>query len=278
VSAVSAVSGAAGTGLTDALQRLDWSARWLAPYRRLGLALSAELARGASVAEALNAALPTCGIALDASPLRFVPQAALPEGEAYETFIYRSACVPTRDNLHDLLGGLVWLQWPQLKRRLNTLHSEAVRQAGGVQAQRGPLRDALTLLDENGALLQAPPALCQALLERDWQRLFVELRPLWAQARLHLIGHALLEKLMQPRKGMCAHVLLLPDAVGERRADVDADAALLIQPEWLAGKPFLPLPVLGLPGWWAANEAADFYSDAQVFRGATRTTVGVESG
>ncbi|MGS0757842.1 DUF3025 domain-containing protein, partial [Roseateles sp. GG27B] len=126
VIAPAGVATAPGAG---ALQRLDWSAPWLSPYRPLGQALSADLARGASVAEALNAALPTCGIALDAGPLRFVPQAALPESEAYETFIYRSACVPTRDNLHDLLGGLVWLQWPQLKRRLNALHSEAVRQA-----------------------------------------------------------------------------------------------------------------------------------------------------
>lgn len=275
MSTVSAVSGAAGTAIIDALQRLDWSAPWLAAYRRLGHTLSAELARGASVAEALNAALPTCGIALDAGLLRFVPQAALPEGEAYEAFIYRRACVPTRDNLHDLLGGLVWLQWPQLKRRLNALHSEALRQAGGVQAHRGPLRDALTLLDENGALLQAPPALCQALIERDWQRLFVELRPLWAEARLHLIGHALLEKLMQPRKGMCAHVLLMPDAVEVGSAD--AAAAVLIQPNWLASKPFLPLPVLGLPGWWAANEAVDFYRDERVFRAASRPAAGSES-
>ena len=265
----------AGLAITGALQRLDWSAPWLAPYQPLGHTLSADLARGASVAEALNAALPTCGIALDAGLLRFVPQAALPEGEAYEAFIYRRACVPTRDNLHDLLGGLVWLQWPQLKRRLNALHSEALRQTGGVQAHRGPLRDALTLLDENGALLQAPRALCQALIERDWQRLFVELRPLWAEARLHLIGHALLEKLMQPRKGMCAHVLLMPDAVEVGSAD--AAAAVLIQPTWLASKPFLPLPVLGLPGWWAANEAVDFYQDERVFRAASRPAAGFES-
>jgi hypothetical protein len=270
---VGAVTGSAGVASTGALQRLDWSAPWLAPYRPLGQALSGDLARGASVAEALNAALPTCGIALDAGLLRFVPQAALPAGEAYEAFIYRSGCVPTRDNLHDLLGGLVWLQWPLLKRRLNALHSEALRQAGGVQAHRGPLRDALTLLDENGALLRAPPALCQALIQRDWQRLFVELRPLWAQARLHLIGHALLEKLMQPRKGMCAHVLLMPDAVEVGVAndnEPDAAAAALIEPDWLAGKPFLPLPVLGLPGWWAANETLDFYRDERVFRAASR--------
>ena len=29
-----------------------------------------------------------------------------------------------------------------------------------------------------------------------------------------------------------------------------------------------PLPVLGLPGWWPANEAPAFYADPQVFRPA----------
>ncbi|MFN7122209.1 MAG: DUF3025 domain-containing protein, partial [Hydrogenophaga sp.] len=31
-------------------------------------------------------------------------------------------------------------------------------------------------------------------------------------------------------------------------------------------KPFTPLPVLGVPGWWPANEDAGFYADASVFR------------
>ena len=36
---------------------------------------------------------------------------------------------------------------------------------------------------------------------------------------------------------------------------------------WSA-KPFLPLPVLGVPGWWPANENPGFYDDADVFRPA----------
>ena len=27
-----------------------------------------------------------------------------------------------------------------------------------------------------------------------------------------------------------------------------------------------PLPVLGVPGWWAANEAASFYDNRDYFR------------
>jgi len=34
----------------------------------------------------------------------------------------------------------------------------------------------------------------------------------------------------------------------------------------LSAKDFLPLPVLGVPDWWAANEDPNFYNDAAVFR------------
>jgi len=53
----------------------------------------------------------------------------------------------------------------------------------------------LTVFDENAAFLQAPDALWDALAAKDWQRLFVDLRPLWREAHLLLFGHALLEKL-----------------------------------------------------------------------------------
>ncbi|WP_249937093.1 DUF3025 domain-containing protein [Roseateles sp. DAIF2] len=202
---------------------------------------------GASVAEALN------GADAEAAMPRFVPQAELPAGEGYEAFIRRSGRVPTRDNLHDFFNGLVWLHRPALKARLNAWHGLEAQRGPPQEAgpQRGPLRDALTLLDENGALLHdAPPALAQALIERDWRRLFIELRPLWRGVRLEIVGHALLEKLQAPRKPICAHVLLAEPQ----------------DPRALAAKPFLPLPVLGLPGWWAANEDPGFYEDAAVFR------------
>ena len=42
--------------------------------------------------------------------------------------------------------------------------------------------------------------------------------------------------------------------------------------EVLATKPFVPLPMLGVPGWWSANEDAAFYADAEVFRPLRRLT------
>lgn len=220
---------------------------------------------GQSLPEALNAACESAEAAGTLPvPVRFVPQSALPAGEGYEAFIRRTACVPTRENLHDFFNGLVWLQFPRTKRRLNQLQAQAIA-TDGVQAVRGPLRDAVTVFDENGALLQAPDALWDALRARDWQRLFIDLRPLWAEARLVLFGHALLEKLVSPRKPMVTHVFHAPVAINFI-ADMDGWLADQVEASAWSTKPFTPLPVLGVPGWWPANEAPGFYDDAQVFR------------
>ena len=186
------------------------------------------------------------------APKRFTPQAELPSGEAYEAYIRRTGGVPTRDNLHDFFNGLVWLSQSALKLRLNELQAEEI--AGqGIRDERGPLRDALTLFDESGATLQAPDELVGALRQRDWPALFIGHRALWSSARLTLIGHALLDKLSTaPRKPLTAHVLV-------------GDPMHLAAADW-AAKPFLPLPVLGVPGWWPDNEVAGFYDDASVFR------------
>ena len=181
-------------GVSVAFDAIDWSAPWLAPWRAQGQPLAQLLLQDdPSVHQALQTAAP------QGAPVVFVPQSALPEGTAYEQHIWDTRRVPTRDNLHDFFNGLVWLQFPHTKRRLNQLQAQGIA-ADGVQAVRGPLRDAVTVFDENGALLQAPDALWDALRARDWQRLFIDLRPLWAAARLVLFGHALLEKLVFPRK------------------------------------------------------------------------------
>jgi hypothetical protein len=39
-----------------------------------------------------------------------------------------------------------------------------------------------------------------------------------------------------------------------------------LQPEVLTTQSLIPLPVLGVPGWWPENEDADFYDDPTVFR------------
>ena len=251
---------------------IDWSQPWFAPWRVPGEAIAAAALAGGDLPAALNARR--------LAPKRFVPQAELPEGVAYEAHIFASGDVPTREGLHDFFNALCWMRFPATKLLLNRLQARAIAAAGGVGARRGPLRDALTLFDENVALLQAPEPIWQALLARDWSRLFVELRPLWAQSNLLLFGHALTEKLVSPYKSITAHVLKLPippelpaDALAASVAGPvvhpwDDWLAARLTPEWLATKPYTPMPVLGVPGWWAANEEPDFYADAQVFRPA----------
>jgi hypothetical protein len=213
--------------------------------------LSASSSR--SVAGALNVAA-----AGRADFVRFVDQSELPVGDAYEAFIARTGRVPTRDNLHDLFNGLIWLTYPKTKQRLNRLQAQQIELLG-TAGPRGAVRDALTVFDENAAILQAPATLMDALRRRDWYTLFVERRADWQSSQLVLFGHALLEKLMQPRKAITAHVWLTDEITDECLASS-------VTPERLSAKDFLPLPVLGVPGWWEENESPSFYEDVDVFR------------
>lgn len=239
----------------DALP-VDWSRPWLSPWREPGERVSQAIAAGRPFFDALNNE--------PAAPRRFVPQCDLPEGQAYEQFIFESGTVPTRDNLHDFFNGLCWLRFPLTKTKLNQLQAAEIA-AAGVAPLRGPVRDALTVFDENAAFLSAPQPLWDALEDRDWQRLFVGLRALWQQARLVLFGHALLEKLVYPRKPITAHIYRAQPAINSI-ADLDAWVATDLSADKLAAKPFLPLPVLGMPGWWPENENFSFYDDSFVFR------------
>ena len=217
------------------------------------------------IADSCARALNVHGVVLGLpAPKVFVPQSDLPVGMAYEQFIFESGQVPTRDSLHDFFNGLCWLRFPKTKLRLNALQADQIARTG-IQPVRGPARDALTVFDENAAFLQAPDALWDALLAKDWQSVFVTRRAMWADAQLILFGHALLEKLVTPRKGITAHVYRVRCA-SPVWADIDAWMATDLSAEKLATKPFAHLPVLGVPGWWDANEAPVFYADASVFR------------
>jgi hypothetical protein len=237
---------------------LDARQPWFAPYSAPLEAGRQAVQDGASVAAALSL-LAEQGRSVP----RFVAASCLPPGEAYEAFVARTGSVPTRDNLHDFFNGLVWLRFTRAKRRLNELQSAEIARAG-VGARRGVLRDALTLFDENGAMLAAPPALWQALAARDWRHLFVDLRPLWREANLVVFGHALLEKLASPRKDLTAHVWLAPAPLPA--AELDSWLTTQVTADRLTRKPFTPLPVLGIPGWWRGNQNFSFYDDSLVFR------------
>ena len=228
----------------EARLTVDWTAPWFKAWRDVG-----EPVLAAWATRPLHEALNTQGGAV-----RFAAASALPEGEPYEAFIFRTRTCPTRENAHDFFNGLAWLKFPHEKSRLNELQAGEIARAG-IASTRGPVRDAITVFDENGAFLDAPAPLRDALVARDWRRLFVDLRPLWKEASVTIFGHAMLEKLLSPRKDLTAHVWM-DVGMGERGLSADA----------LAAKPFAPLPLMGIPGWREGNETISFYDDPLVFR------------
>jgi len=248
--------------VAGALKPVDWSAPWFEPWREVGQRVNDRWQGGMSLHTALNAHARS-------SPICFAPASDLPAGAHYETHVLRTGRCPTRENRHDFFNGLVWLQWPLAKWRLNALQAGEIARLG-VTTARGPVRDAMTLLDENGALLRAPAALWDALVARDWHRLFIDLRERWAESQLIVWGHALLDKLQQPRKDLTAHVWGQPCPPEGSLEELDAWLATQLTPERLAAKPFTPLPVLGVPGWSPGNENFSFYDDSLVFRPAGR--------
>nr|WP_229223879.1 DUF3025 domain-containing protein [Duganella sp. sic0402] len=210
-------------------------------------------------------------------PISFVPQEDLPEGTAYEEHIGATGCVPTRDNFHDFFNGLVWLTFPRIKVQLNALQAAQIAQ-DGVGKSRGPARDAATIFDENAALLvvrdnDAGRALVEALREHRWQEAFLQRRAQWHEdAQVWLFGHALMEKLVAPRKAITAHTrIVLADedffALNHagRRAWIDERVARALVEQELDTSSFTPMQALGVPGWWPQQDEA-FYADATVFR------------
>lgn len=207
--------------------------------------------------------------------LRFVehgPKAAC-FAEQYEPRIFLSGEVPTRsENWHDFFNALVWLAFPQAKASINAAHYHAAltQQPG---RNRHPARHKLTLFDESGvAVVCADPRLAELLREHRWRELFWEKRAEVQKSLWFVVfGHSLFEKGLAPYVGLTGHGLIVPvdsdwlDAPEDSRF-VRLDALLataLQQPQNLA---YTPVPLLGVPGWWADNENPTFYENTGYFR------------
>ena len=227
--------------------------------------------------------------------LTFVAQEDLPDGMAYETFIAKTGNVPTRDNLHDLFNGSIWLTFPKSKALLNLYQAEAI-DSEGISGRRGRVRDTITVFDENGAILvTANPNIGEALTNFDWQNCLVAPRKEWddsfltqpytpnptAKAGVYIFGHALLEQLVSPRKPLCAHTLILAVesdffalSMTERMAYLDDCLSQkldeLLQDETVTPRALSPLPILGVPHFWPDNADPEFYNDTFVFRSGRR--------
>lgn len=202
-------------------------------------------------------------------PIRFQPQQQRCGQRDYEAGILATGGVPTRENnWHDLLNALNWLAFPRTKAALNSVQYHALES----NRARGPTSDAATLFDESGLVLAGPDEnLGKLLAARNWQKAFVEQRAAWCGVRAYIIGHAVLEKLLSPWPGITAKCLFarvenLPE---ESTPGAELDEAVTVL--WREGSitqpaHLFPLPVLGIPGWWPANEKPNFYENRDVFR------------
>ncbi|MEW9898196.1 DUF3025 domain-containing protein [Chitinivorax sp. PXF-14] len=210
--------------------------------------------------------------------LRFVlPDSVPANARYYEQRIHDTGQIPTRhENWHDLYNALTWLSFPRIKHALNRRHVEEL-QAAASRQQRGSRRDAATLLDESGVLLAcSEPRLIELLADHAWEALFVGHRAAWGRSiSAHIIGHALHEKALTPYLGFTGKALpvvvdpvffsLAPD---EQRLHLDSTiAAGFAAHGFLPGpRTLLPLPLLGVPGWWPGNADTDFYRNTDYFR------------
>jgi hypothetical protein len=256
-----------------------WDARFATrspmfePYERVAAGWQASSTFPDRVA--LAAALAAWGPVTNAAGRQLVPGAPAGAGGAlaYERAIGADAVLGMREHdWHDLLNLLVWCVFPATKARLNAGHVEAAGSPGG--GRRSARRDALTLFDENGLLVaSADPSLEHLLRTFRWRELFVERRADVVRAmRFLVVGHGLLDKARAPFVGLTAHALVLqvqPAGLERPSAALAAslDGRLASAIDQLCGpRELAPVPVLGVPGWWPANEAPAFYEDTRYFR------------
>jgi Protein of unknown function (DUF3025) len=262
-------------GIMHASLRQPWLRPWQPLLTKLGRPDQHWLARANVLAQ-------RHGICVNSNTgLRFVDAAAL-SAPVYDSHIADHGQVPTRlapaaAAWHDYFNALVWLGMPRAKAALHGLQAQTIA-LHGTGGRRGARRDALTVFDENSLLLLCSvPSLADALRRMDWHELLVVQRGRFiAHCSCVLFGHALMQKLLQPYKAICAHVWIMPvtQAIIDtaQRGDpqlfaaLDAAIAAAITAGQLTMTALTPLPVLGVPGWWPANEVATFYNDARVFR------------
>lgn len=185
----------------------------------------------------------------------------------YEAHIYVHHEIPTRtNNWHDFFNALVWERFIHTKSAINHLHFH-LQQRRYPHKQRLPEENMLTLFDENGAIIIAQDESIVTLIrEHRWHELFWQRRAdLHRQLKVVVFGHGMYEKSLQPYIGLTAKCLLFV-AKDSSLNSIDKLVADFLLKSELNPSLLAPLPILGLPGWWEANNSEDFYFNRDYFR------------
>ncbi|GAB4194808.1 MAG: hypothetical protein Tsb002_26710 [Wenzhouxiangellaceae bacterium] len=181
--------------------------------------------------------------------------------------------VPMRGgNWHDVFNALMWLSFPATKHALNQIHINAPV----IPGRRSRSRDFATLFDEAGVIVTyADGSPDHFNRNHDWQQLFIGQRSQWWQSwRPFIIGHGLYEQSLKPYIGLTAKAFYWPveqsfytlDLTRQyQQLDRDISHWLTTQTD-LSSRHLMPLPLLGIPGWWKANQDAGFYANRNYFR------------
>jgi Protein of unknown function (DUF3025) len=195
----------------------------------------------------------------------------------YEKRIAETGEIATRENWHDFFNAMQWLTFPKAKAMISEMHTRLMAaQIDGVKMRSIP-RDVLTLFDEGGVIVASADESLQDLIRNfEWKKLFVDRR---AEAgkniNFYLAGHSVLEKMLDPFIGVTAKALLLKvddsffaQSHDAQLREIDSRAAtwLMNESSLASTRNLHPLPILGIPGWFAANESPSFYDDAHYFR------------
>ena len=183
--------------------------------------------------------------------------------------VEQNELIVRNDNLHDVMNALVWLTFPKTKRAVSVAHVALGVTADGKTRPRR--RDVLTLFDEAGAIILSQRDDLKKLHEAHrWRELFVNQRQAFIREALPILfGHGALEQLgSNPHRGLTVKALWLPLAIDASLVAVDAWMSQRItEGQLLANNEHrLPLPIVGVPGWFAENEHTACYDDIDVFR------------
>jgi hypothetical protein len=139
------------------------------------------------------------------------------------------------------------------------------------------VEDALTGFDESGVVVACgDPGLETLLRGFRWKELFWARREeVRARMRFFVFGHGLCEAAMRPYVGMTGKGVILSVESGwfgavarDQLRDLDrALAETVADPRRMASaRELAPVPLLGVPGWWPANESEGFYDNSDYFR------------